>query len=182
MTNYNGHYRYNLPILMYDGDFIQVDNELVVTSATNALIDLTDPVAFGDLSYELSELFSYAQVTSLNNTFSFADLSVNIDDNHLYSNINIEKSNILKFASISLTNTAVDAISTIDITQNPFGTVDLADTEERPYAMAYSSIDNKSYSIIIDTVDKGEFSNIQLELTDAKPTATDLSITIIPNV
>lgn len=182
MTSYNGRYRYNLPILMYDGDFIQVDNELVVNSETNTLIDLIDSVAFGDLSYELSDLFSYAQLTSLNDTFAFADILVNIDDNQIYTNINIEKSNILEFGSISLTKTTIDANSAISVSQNPFGTIDLIATDETSYLTVDLSTNSENSSVVISSIDKGNFSNIQLELDEAKPTATDLSITIIPNV
>lgn len=184
MTTYNGRYRYDLPILTYDGDLIDVDNELVVTSDTYAFLDIIDSAAFGDSLYQLVNKVPFASLDIYQGKTSFASSELDVDINSKYVGFSINSSRDIQFGSITIEQDSKQSGSSeISISSNSFGVSDINLIDHSNYANTNLLIE-KDVSANINNVNtsSASFGNIELDLNLDKSAAGDFSITIIPNL
>jgi hypothetical protein len=184
MTDYNGRYRYNLPILTYNGEFISVENELVVTSDTNSLLSIIDSPSFGGSSFELVDINAFASIDIEQGAFLFAAINTDINISNTYIGFSIEKNNNVEFASLSLIqDSAPVAANNISILTNTFGIINSSATNDDTHATLDISIQpDYSGNITNQNVAYENFGSFELDSDLDKSAAADLSITIIPNL
>lgn len=184
MTSYNEKYRYDLPILTYNGDLIEVENELVVTSDTYSFLNIIDTSPFGSSSYLIDNPVSFATINAIQNESDFGSFSSEITSNIAHIELSLDKTSDLSFADIQTTQVIGPFASmTFDMTQDAFGVVDQEVINQVSYAISSAGSSNSAAGIFSsDEIDKSEFANIQLDSNEDKSAVADLSITIIPNL
>jgi hypothetical protein len=184
MTDYNGRYRYNLPILTYNGEFISVENELVVTSDTNSLLNIIDSPSFGGSSFELVDINAFASIDIVQDAFSFAAINADINISNTYIGFSVEKNNNIEFGSLSLTqDSAPVSVNNINILTNSFGIINSNTTTDDTHAtLDINAQTDSSGTITNQNTAYENFGSFELDSDLDKSAAADLSITIIPNL
>lgn len=184
MTSYNGRYRYNLPILTYNGELISVENELVVTSDTHSFLDIIDSPSFGGSSVEIVDINAFASVDIAQDAFSFAAINADINTSNIYIGLNIEKNNNIEFGSLSISqDPAPSASNDINILVNSYGVINSDRTITDLHAIVDVNVElDSSGTITNENTAYESFGNFELDSNLDKSAAADLSITIIPNL